>query len=65
MLRFLHKTFFENLFEKWQGLKDITNHEFVVLFAITLAIVFFGIFPMSIISFVQPILTNILQFLQL
>lgn len=71
VLRLLHSTFFGNIFEKWgvsvgekRGLKDITNHEFVVLFAITLAIVFFGVFPMAIIDIVQPVLTNILQFLQ-
>lgn len=45
--------------------KDITNHEFVVLFAITLVIVFFGIFPMAIVDIIQPVLTNILQLLQI
>jgi len=64
ILRFLHKTFFENIFEKWHKINDITNHEFVVLFALTLVVAFFGIFPMSIINIFQPVLTNILQFLQ-
>lgn len=64
MLRLLHKTFFANLFERWQSLKDITNHEFVVLLSISLAVGFFGIFPMAIINIIQPILENILQFLQ-
>lgn len=72
VLRLLHSTFFGNIFERWGvsvgekgGLQDITNHEFVVLFAITLAIGFFGVFPMAIINLVQPVLTNILQFLQI
>lgn len=69
ILRLLHKTFFANIFERWEtvngGLKDITNHEFVVLFSITLVIVFFGVFPMAILNIVQPILTDILQFLQI
>lgn len=65
MLRLLHKTFFENIFEKWQNIKDITNHEFIVFFAIVLVIGFFGIFPMAILNIVQPILLNILQFLQI
>jgi len=65
VLRFLHKTFFENIFEKWHKLSDITNHEFVVLFALTSAIVFFGLFPMTIINIVQPVLISILQFLQI
>lgn len=64
ILRLLHKTFFANVFERWQSVKDITNHEFVVLFALTLAIGFFGILPMSILDIIQPVLTNILQFLQ-
>lgn len=65
ILRLLHKTFFSNIFEKWSGLSDITNHEFVVLFALILAVGFFGIFPMSIINIIQPVLTNILQLLQI
>lgn len=65
ILRLLHKTFFANIFEKWQGIKDITNHEFVVLFALVMVIAFFGVFPMSVLDLLQPVLTNILQFLQI
>ncbi len=65
MLRLLHKTFWANIFERWQGIKDITNHEFVVLFSLILVVGFFGVFPMAIIEIVQPVLTNILQFLQI
>lgn len=67
ILRLMHKTFFANIFEKWTEkgkINDITNHEFIVLFALTLVIGFFGVFPMSILDLVQPVLTNILQFLQ-
>lgn len=64
VLRLLHKTFFANLLERWQGLQDITNHEFVILFTLAFSIGFFGIFPMSILNVIQPVLTNILQFLQ-
>lgn len=65
ILRLLHKTFFANLLEKWQDVKDITNHEFVVLFALVLVVGFFGIFPMAILDVIQPVLTSILQFLQI
>lgn len=65
IFRLLHKTFFANIFEQWENVKDITNHEFIVLFALVLAISFFGVFPMSILDIVQPVLTNILQFLQI
>lgn len=64
-LRLLHKTFWGNMLEKWEKVSDITNHEFVVLFALILTIGFFGIFPMSIMNFIQPILTDILQYLQI
>lgn len=65
VLRVLHKTFFANIFEKWEGVKDITNHEFVVLFSLVLVVGFFGVFPMTIINIIQPVLTDILQFLQI
>lgn len=65
VLRLLHKTFWGNMFEKWGKIGDITNHEFVVLFALTLTIGFFGLFPMALINIIQPLLTNILQFLQI
>lgn len=65
VLRLLHKTFWGNIFEKWEKISDITNHEFVVLFALILAIGFFGIFPMALINVIQPLLANILQFLQI
>lgn len=61
MLKFLHKTFFGNLFERWENIKDMTNHELVILTAVTLAVVFFGIFPMAILDVVQPIITSILE----
>lgn len=64
ILRLLHKTFFANLFERWGSIKDITNHEFIVLFAIIMVVGFFGVFPMAILDIIQPVLTNILQFLQ-
>lgn len=65
ILRLLHKTFFANIFERWNEIKDVTNHEFVVLFSLVLAVIFFGVFPMSILDIVQPVLTSILQFLQI
>lgn len=65
IFKLMHKTFFANIFEKWAGIKDITNHEFLVLIALVLVIGFFGVFPMSILDLIQPVLTNILQFLQI
>lgn len=68
ILKLLHKTFFGNIFEQWTvngGIKDLTNHEFVVLFAIIMVVIFFGIFPMSILDVVQPVLTDILQYLKI
>lgn len=65
ILKLLHMTFFGNMFEKWNKIGDITNHEFVVMFSLCLAVIFFGIFPMSLLEIVQPLLTNILQLLQI
>ena len=65
ILKLMHKTFFGNILEQWNSVKDITNHEFVVLFAIILSVGFFGIFPMSILDIVQPALTSILNLLQI
>ncbi len=65
MLRFLHKTFFGNILERWNSIKDITNHEFFVLSIISITIIVFGIFPMSILNIVQPVLIDILQYLQI
>lgn len=67
ILKLLHKTFFGNIFEQWSingGIKDITNHEFVVLFTIIAVIIVFGLFPMSILDLVQPALTDVLQYLK-
>ncbi len=64
VLRLLHKTFFANIFERWSKVKDITNHEFIVLFSIVLVVGFFGFFPMGILDIIQPVLANILQLLQ-
>lgn len=65
ILRLIHKTFFANIFEKWAYVKDIMNHEFIVLFSLTLVIGFFGVFPMAILDIIQPVLSNILQYLQI
>jgi len=65
MLRLLHKTFFANLLDRWKNVRDLTNHEFVILFAIVITIGFFGVFPMSIINIIHPAMMNILQFLQI
>lgn len=68
VLRLLHKTFFANIFERWSingGVGDIVNHEFVVFFAMSLVIGFFGIFPMAVINILQPVLLSILQLLRI
>src|SRR5574344_790359 len=67
LMKLLHKTFFGNVFEQWSitgRVKDIVNNEFLVLMAIVMAVVFFGIFPMSVLDLIQPVVTQILQVLQ-
>lgn len=64
VFRLLHKTFWGNMLEKWGKIQDIANHEFVVMFALTLAIGFFGVFPMSLVNILQPVLVGILNSVQ-
>lgn len=67
ILKLVHRTFFGNIFEQWEledHIKDITNHEFVILFSLTLVVIFFGLFPMTILDIIQPVLVEILQYLR-
>lgn len=61
MLKFLHKTFFSNMFERWERVQDITTHEFFVLGALVGVVILFGIYPMSILNMIIPILDSIVQ----
>ncbi len=61
ILRLFHKAFFGNIFEQWRNLKDITNHEFIILFVISSIIILFGVLPNNIFDIVIPYLTNIVN----
>ncbi|MCQ2788972.1 MAG: NADH-quinone oxidoreductase subunit M [bacterium] len=67
ILKFLHKVFFANVFEKYQidtSVADISNHEFLVLLVIVVAIIIFGLFPMSILDLVETFVENLVYVLQ-
>lgn len=50
ILRLVHKTFFSNILEQFKSLKDVSPHEFSVLFVLICAIFVFGMFPMAIVD---------------
>lgn len=61
MLKFLHGIFFGIVSKAHAKINDISAHEFVVLSIISVGIIFFGIFPMSIIDMVNPVLLLLLE----
>lgn len=61
MLKFLHKTFYGELREQWQSVRDISTHEFVVLSSIVGIIIFLGIFPMTLLDVINPVVELIVE----
>ena len=59
-LRLMHKTFYGSLLERWNNLSDLTNHEFFVLFSLSVVVIVFGLVPMPIINTTLPILNALL-----
>ncbi|MCQ2753758.1 MAG: NADH-quinone oxidoreductase subunit M [bacterium] len=53
MLKFLHKGFFGEIKESFVKVNDISMHEFVVLSAITIGLILFGIFPNVILNLME------------
>lgn len=53
MLKFLHKSFFDNLIEGGEKVNDLAVYEFIVLLSILCALVVLGIFPDSILGIIN------------
>lgn len=53
MLKFLHKSFFGGLSEKYENINDISIHEFIVLASVLAGLVMFGLFPDTILSLIK------------
>lgn len=64
ILRFYHKTFLNYIMEQFKSIKDITISEFVVLSTLICTIIFFGIYPSSLISIFETVSIIILDTLQ-
>ena len=58
-LRFLHGIFYGEIQERWQKLKDVSNHEFFTLSAFAFVIFLFGLLPMVLINIFLPVITSI------
>ena len=54
MLRFMHNIFYGAVSERFIHLNDVTVNEFIVLFALSLITVLFGVVPMTIIDILLP-----------
>lgn len=52
MLKFLHKSFFGELNEKYAKVNDITVHEFIVLASVLAGLLIFGLYPNAILSMI-------------
>ena len=61
MLRLMHGIFYGVLLERWEKLSDILNHEFFILFALSLTVLIFGLMPMNILSIIEPYISNIVM----
>ena len=53
MLKFLHNSFMGKQLECYEKINDISNHEFVVLVTLTIALLIFGILPNTILGVIQ------------
>jgi NADH-quinone oxidoreductase subunit M len=61
LLWMLQKVFFGTMFTKWKTLNDLTPHEVVVLLSLTLAIVFFGLYPSGLTGYFVPTITSFIN----
>ena len=50
MLKFLHLSFYGQKQEKFEGINDISVHEFTVLASILIGLILFGIYPEAILG---------------
>lgn len=64
IMYFFYKIFCSVLLEQWKRVKDLSPHEVSVLTTLTLVIIYFGIFPMSIVQIYQSVSSIVLDILQ-
>ncbi len=64
ILYFFYKVFCSVLLEQWKGLKDLGPQEISVLAAFVAVIVYFGVYPMSIVQIYQSVAGMIQDILQ-
>lgn len=61
---FFYKVFCSVLLEQWKKIKDLSPQETGVLSALCLIIIYFGVYPMSIIQIYQSVSSIIIDVLQ-
>ena len=64
IMYFFYKVFCSVLLEQWKKIKDLSPQEISILSALCLIIIYFGVYPMSIIEIYQSVSSIILDVLQ-
>lgn len=64
IMYFFYKVFCSVLLEQWKKIKDLSSQETGVLSALCLIIIYFGVYPMSIIQIYQSVSSIIIDVLQ-
>ncbi len=50
VMKLIHNVFYGEILERWKKIKDLTVHEFIILFSSSVIVIIFGIFPMVLLS---------------
>ena len=64
IMYFFYKVFCSVLLDQWKKVKDLSPQEVSILSALCLIIIYFGVYPMSIIQIYQSVSSIILDVLQ-
>ena len=56
LLRFMHGIFYSDTSENLLQIKDLANHEFIILFVLCAISIIFGIVPSTIIDIIEPVI---------
>lgn len=64
IMYFFYKVFCSVLLEQWKKIKDLSPQEVSVLTTLSLVIIYFGVYPMSIVQIYQTVSSIILDVLQ-
>ncbi len=64
IMYFFYKVFCSVLLDQWKKVKDLSPQEISVLTSLTMVLIYFGVYPMSVVQIYQSVSTIILDILQ-